>query len=166
MGNDLEVLGGQIVQRLRVGGERAALRQLEVEHSDVQPPLGGDLGIELAERAGGGVAGVGHEGLALDLTAGIDLLEHAAGHVDLAPDDKTGQLLRQRHGDGADGAEVLRHVLAHLAVAPGRAPDEHAVTVLQGHGQAVHLGLNAVYRAVQRHFLQKAADLIVVEHVL
>ena len=166
MGNDLEVLGSQIFQCLRVGGERAALRQLEVEHSDVQPPLGGDLGVKLAERAGGGVAGVGHEGLALDLTAGVDLLEHAAGHVNLAPDDKTGQLLRQRHGDGADGAEVLRHVLAHLSVAPGRTTDEHAVTVLQRHGQAVNLGLDAVYRALQRHFLQKAADLIVVEYVL
>ena len=166
MRNDLEMLAGQIVDGLRVGGECPPLRQLQIEHRDVQPPLGGDLGIQLPQGAGGGVAGIGQQRLALDLPPGVDLLEHAARHVDLAPDDEPGQLFRQRHGDGADGAEILRHVLPHPSVATGGAPDEHAVPVFQRHRQAVHLGLHAVSRVLQRYLLQKAADLIVVEHVL
>ena len=47
VGNDLEPLGGQIVKGLRVGGEFPALRQLQIEHGDVQLPLGADLGIQL-----------------------------------------------------------------------------------------------------------------------
>ena len=166
VGNDLETLAGQIVDRLRVGAECPPLRQLQIEHRDIQPPLGGNLGIQLPQGAGGGVAGIGHQRLALDLPPGVDLLEHAARHVHLAPDDEPRQLLRQRHGDGADGAEILRHVLPHPSIAPGGAPDEHAVPVFQRHGQAVHLGLHAVGRVLQRYLLQKAADLIVVEHVL
>ena len=47
MGDDLEPLGGQIVKGLRVGGEFPVLRQLQIEHGDVQLPLGADLGIQL-----------------------------------------------------------------------------------------------------------------------
>ena len=79
-----------------------------------------------------------------------------------------GQLLRQRHGDGADGAQVLRHVLPYPAVAAGGAADEHAVPILQRHGQAVHLGLHAVQgvRQVGGHLLQKVPHLLAVEYVL
>ena len=111
VGDHLEVLGGHVVQGLRVVLEGLALRQLEVEHLDIQLPLRADLGVQLPQGPGGGVPGIGHEGLALQLPAGIDLREHRPGHIDLAPDDEPGQLLRQLHGDGADGLEVLRHVL-------------------------------------------------------
>ena len=53
------------------------------------------LGVQLPQGPGGGVPGIGHEGLALQLPAGIDLREHRPGHIDLAPDDEPGQLLRQ-----------------------------------------------------------------------
>ena len=169
VGDHLEVLGGHVVQGLRVVLEGLALRQLEVEHLDIQLPLRADLGVQLPQGPGGGVPGIGHEGLALQLPAGIDLREHRPGHIDLAPDDEPGQLLRQLHGDGADGLEVLRHVLPHPAVAPGGAPDEHAVPILQGHGQAVHLGLHGVGGAVPQglpHPIQELRDLLCVEHVL
>ena len=168
IGDDLEVLGAEIVQGLRVGGEAAALGQLEVEHGDVQLPLGGDLGVQLPQRACRRVAGIGHQGLALDLPAGVELLKHTAGHIHLAPDDEMGQLLRQGHRDGADGAQIFRHVLAYLAVAPGGPPDEHAVLVFQGHGQAVHLGLHAVFRLGHglRHPQQEIPDLLAVKDVL
>ena len=134
VGDDLEPLGTEVLQRLCVGEELLPLRQLEVEHLDVQPPLGADLGVQLPQGARGGVAGVGHERLSLELPHGVDLLEYGAGHIHLAPDDEPGQLVRQDHGDGADGLQILRHVLPHPAVAPGSAPDKHAVPVLQGHG--------------------------------
>ena len=169
MGNDLEPLGGQIIKGLRVGGEFPALRQLQIEHGDVQLPLGADLGIQLPQRPGGGVPGVGHQGLALQLPLGVDALKHGPGHVDLAPNDEPGQLFRQCHGNGTDGAEVLRHVLAHPAVSPGGAPDEHAVPVFQGHGQAVHLGLHGIFRHGAEgllHLLAEGGHFALVEHIL
>ena len=127
------MLVGQIVQRLRVGGERPALCQLQIKNSDIQPPGCGNFGIQLPQRAGSGIAGIGHQGLAFDLPLGVDLLEYAAGHIDLAPNDQMGQLLRQRHGDGANGAQVLCHVLPYPTVTAGSASDEHTVPVLQRH---------------------------------
>ena len=44
-----------------------------------------------------------------------------------------------------DGADVLGHVFAHLAVAPGGRVHQHAVLVAQVHGQAVKLGLCHVF---------------------
>ena len=76
VGDHLEVLGGHVVQGLRVVLEGLALRQLEVEHLDIQLPLRADLGVQLPQGPGGGVPGIGHEGLALQLPAGIDLREH------------------------------------------------------------------------------------------
>ena len=169
MGDDLEPLGGQIVKGLRVGGEFPALRQLQIEHGDVQLPLGADLGIQLPQRPGGCVPGGGHQRLALQLPLGVDALKHGPGHVDLAPDDEPGQLFRQRHGNGADGAEVLRHVLPHPAVSPGSAPDKHAVPVFQGHGQAVHLGLHGIFRHGAEgllHLLAEGGYLPLVKHIL
>ena len=52
----------------------------------------------------------------------------------------------QLHGDGADGAQVLGHVLAGLSIAAGGAADEPAVHVLQRHGQAVHFRLHDILR--------------------
>ena len=127
-----------------MAGKIPALAQLEVEDPDIQQPLGADLRIQLPQGPGGGVAGVGKEGLARLLPLAVELVEHVFGHEHLAPDDEPGQLLRQGHGDGLDGAQILRHVLPHPAVPPGGALDERAVPVLQGHAQAVHLGLHAV----------------------
>ena len=169
VGDDLEPLGGQIIKGLRVGGEFPALRQLQIEHGDVQLPLGADLGIQLPQRPGGGVPGVGHQGFALQLPLGVDALEHGPGHVDLAPNDEPGQLFRQCHGNGTDGAEVLRHVLAHPAVSPCSAPDKHAVPVFQRHGQTVHLGLHGVFRHGSQgllHLLAEGGYLALVEHIL
>ena len=169
VGNDLEPLGGQIVKGLRVGGEFPALRQLQIEHGDVQLPLGADLGIQLPQRPGGGVPGVGHQGLALQLPLGVDALKHGPGHVDLAPNDEPGQLFRQCHGNGTDGAEVFRHVLAHPAVSPCSAPDKHAVPVFQRHGQAVHLGLHGIFRHGAEgllHLLAEGGHFALVEHIL
>ena len=151
-----------------MGGEGLSLRQLQVKYRDVQPPFGGDAGIFLPQGAGGGVAGIGHQGLALNLQGGVDLLEHRAGHVDLATDDEPGQLVRQRLGQGGDGADILRHVLPYPAVATGGATVEDAVAVLHRHAETVHLGLHAVTRTGQfpGHTLQKGADLVLVEHVL
>ncbi len=95
-------------------------------------------------------------------------VEHLFGHIDLAPDDEPGQLLRQDHGDGLDGPQILRHVLPHPAVAPGGPLDKHPVPILQGHAQAVHLGLHAVLDRLQGllHAPGELLHLLGGEHVL
>ena len=164
----MESLGGQILQGLSVGGKGPALGQLEVEHPDVQPPLGADLAVQLPQGTGGGVPGIGEGGLLPLLPLLVELVKDHLGHEDLAPDDEPGQLLRQHHGDGADGAEVLRHVLPHPAVAPGGPLNKHAVPVLQSHAEAVHLGLHGVGGALHRlgHPLGELTYLLRGEHVL
>ena len=159
----------QVLQGFRVGGEGAALRPLDVEHPDVQPPGGGDLGIQLPQGARRRIAGVGKETLPSQLPLLVEPLEALLGHEHLPPDNQGGQGLRQAQGDGGDGLKILRHVLPHLAVAPGGPPDKEAVFILQGHGQAVHLGLHVVLHAVGQglpHPLVELLQLLHGEHVL
>ena len=52
----------------------------------------------------------------------------------------------QLHGDGADGTQVLGHILAGLAVATSGASDKPAVHILQRNRQAVHLGFHNILR--------------------
>ena len=54
--------------------------------------------------------GVGEQGLAIQLLLLIELPEDCLGHKDLAPDNEMGQRF-EAAGDGADGLEILRHVL-------------------------------------------------------
>ena len=169
VGHGVEAVLGEGLQRLNVRGELPALRHLYIEHYDVQLAGGGHPGVLLAHGAGGGVARVGQQLLAAPGAPLVQLLEHGAGHVDLAAHNQprrklTAQALRQ----AAHGAQVLRHVLAGNAVAAGGAADENAVFVLQGHGEAVYLGLHAVLAPLGQggeHALVKGRELIEGEHV-
>ena len=77
-------------------------------------------------------------------------------------------LLYTSHGDGADRAQILRHVLADAAVAARRAADEHAVAVFERDAQPVDLRLDAVFRVRERsgHALEEFLHLATVEHIL
>ena len=57
--DDLEFLRAQISKRLGVGRESPSLGELEVENGNIQPALRRDPRVKLAQRAGGGVAGIG-----------------------------------------------------------------------------------------------------------
>ena len=111
-----------------------------------QLPAGGDRGVLLAQRPGGGVAGVDERPRAGLGLAPVELVEARDRHVDLAPHlDHLGRAARRSsRGDGADGGHVGGHVLADLAVAPGRGPHQPPALVEQAHGQAVDLELAGV----------------------
>ena len=168
MGNHFKVLGFQIVQCLQVGVERLPLRPLDVKDRNIQLPGGGHLGVQLPQRAGGGVSGVCKEGLSPSLPLLVEGVEHLFGHIDLPPDNELAGGVRDAQGDGLHRPQVFGHVLPHLAVPPGGAPDKQAVLILQGHGQAVHLGLHVVYRVGDHalHPLVELAQLVVVKYVL
>ena len=168
VGNDLEMEGFQIFQGFRMAGKGLALCQLDVKYQNIQLPLGGDLGVFLPQRAGGGVPGVGKGLLPVFLQCFIQCMEGFLGHEYLAPDDEPGGSPFQRHGNGADGAQILRHILAHIAVAPGGTPDELAVHVFQGHRQAVDLRLHGELSSRNGLFgpHQKVIQLFQTEHIL
>ena len=112
-----------------------------------------DLGILLAQAAGGGVARVGEGVAALGIGLFIQTNKAALGHIDLAAHlngalavgthvDK--RRLGQVHGNILDGAHVERHVLARGAIAACSCTYEGAVLVGKGHAQAVDLELAGI----------------------
>ena len=138
---------------------------------EAQRALGGELGIELADRPGGGVAGV-HERREAPLgPALVERGEIGQRHVHLAADlDQRRRIVAlQAHRDRADRADVVGHVLADLAVAARGAPLEHAVAVDERHRQTVDLRLGHVLevrvldplaRQVVAHPLDPRAQLV------
>ena len=111
---------------------------------DRERPLGGELRVELADRAGGGVARVGEGGLAGRGAALVQGFEVGDRQVDLAAhlDQLRGVVDPQR--DRLDRAQVVGDVLADAAVAAGRAAGEDAVLVGERDRQAVDLRLGHV----------------------
>ena len=132
------------VQGLGVSGVAAAGAELQIEADDVQLSGGRHLGIQLPHGACSRVSGIGKQRLAADLPLGVQLLKDGLGHIHLAPDDETLRRVLDVQRKGAHSAQILRHILAGDAVAPGSAADEDAVFVLQGHGKPVDLGLHHI----------------------
>jgi hypothetical protein len=113
--------------------EGLALAAQHVVGEEVEAAARDDLGVELAYGAGGGVARVGEPGLVRHLALGVDALEGFAREVSLAAHLHlalaAGRAL-QTQGHAADGAHVLRHVLADAPVAARHAAREHAPLVV------------------------------------
>ena len=111
-----------------------------------QGPLGGDVGVELAHCACGGIARV-HKRLAPLLPlALVQRIKVCTAHVDLATHLQQGRnALGQGQRDLPDGADVVRHVLAHLAITARSGLHQAALFIAQAHGQAVKLGLGHVF---------------------
>jgi len=108
----------------------------------------GDIGVELPERAGGGVARVGEHLLARLLAPPVERVELVLAHVRLAPHhEAVGHgpgVVAEAEGDALDGLHVGRNLLARLAVPAGGALYEAPVLVDQLHGQPVKLGLGGI----------------------
>ena len=154
----------EIIQRLAVGRKAPSLAQLDVENQDIQLPLRHHAGVLLPKAARGGVARIGEERLTALLPGSVQLLENLLGHKNLTPDNQPRRCVLNPQRNAADGAQIFGHVLAGLAVAAGCAAHEGAIDILQRHGQAVHLGLDAVLRRLDPR--QKVTQLIRREDVL
>ena len=135
---------GQPLEEIPVGGDaRVGVEGAGGVAVDGQVAAGGDLGVELAQGAGGGVAGVGEQPLPGLALAAVELGEGLQGHEHLAPhlDDvgRRGQL--EPAGHRPDGQHVGGDVLAGHAVAPGGGPHQVAALVDQRDRQTVELRL-------------------------
>ena len=141
---------------------------------EAQPSLLRERRVELAQAAGGGVAGIDERLFACRFPFPVQRCKVLEPDIDLAPDLQPLRHVRalQHMRQVAHSAQVLGHVLAGLAVAARGAEDEPAVLVTHGRREAVDLGC-----AVERHGLilgeieeaahaaQKLGELVVVERV-
>ena len=141
---------------------------LHIEADDVQLAGCGHLGVQLPHGTGGGVAGIGQQRLPFQLPLCVQLFKYCLGHIDLAPDDQPLWGVFNAQRQGANGAQVLGHIFACDAVTTGGTPDEHAVFVFQGHGEAVDFGLHHIAAAFgQRgiHPLPEGKKLLIGKHI-
>jgi hypothetical protein len=113
---------------------------------EVQAALCGDPGVDLSQRAGGGVARVDVGALAGGFGGGVQRGEVVVAEIDLAADlDHLGPTLpRQAMGDFGDSLQVRRHVFAEAAIAARRALNQDAVLIAQRSRQTVDLGFGGV----------------------
>ena len=118
---------------------------------------GGDGGVELAQRSGGGVARVGKGLAARGILAGVEGGEIGMGHVDLAPHLQQVGRTRERLRDLGDGAGIGGDVLAGLAVAAGRGHHETARLVAQAEREAVDLRLGGEGKRILGGEVQETA---------
>ncbi len=75
----------QLFQQLRMSVRQRSFEEADAVAKDLQRPAGGDRRIELAQAAGGGVAGIGEVGQALLLPRFVEGLKSGQLHVDFAP---------------------------------------------------------------------------------
>ena len=163
-------------RRMRAGHRDVVGRLAQAIGEEAQRPLGGQRGIELAQAAGCGIAGI-HEGLvATGPLRVVHPLEVAPEHEHLAAHlQATRRRAIEPQRDRADGAQVGRHILADGAVATRGPLHEAPVLVAQADRQAVELQLRAVAqrRGIETsgggglaHAPVEAADIVVGECVL
>ena len=137
------------VRRDGVGGLGVA----QGVEENIQRPASSDAGIQQPQRAGGGVARVGEGRLSIRFELPVEARKGAPRHVDLAANFQAVQARQfavQTQGNALDGAQVLRDVLTHPAVAACRAAHEFAVFVEQCHAQAVDFRLDHVAQGLRR----------------
>ena len=139
-------------------GERAVTVKLEVEDDNIQLARRRDLRVLLAHGARRRVAGIGQQRLLKQLALGIERCKYFMRHIDLAAHDELCGRAVELERQIAQGTEVFRHVLAGDAVAARGAADEHAVFILERHGQAVDLRLDRIIMRLRERPVHARAE--------
>ena len=124
---DRQTIFLEMFQCLPLTLDGQALDHAEAVGEELEIPLGTLTGIEQFQRAGGGVPRVGEGLQALGGSRAVDAGQFLGGHVDLAARlEGARRLLRpQAQRQAANGLEIVRHVVAALAVA-ARRPDRES----------------------------------------
>ena len=151
-----------------MGAEFCTLCQLNIENINIQLPAGADLGIQLAQRTGSGISGIGEEGLSLLFLPGIELFEAYFGHIYLTANNQSRRRILDGHGDGVDGLQVSSYIFTNIAVAPGSTPDKLSVHIFKSHRKAIDFRLHgkSSFRFGSQGFLQKLIEFLQRKHIL
>ena len=138
---DPEAVVAEPLERLVMRLELEPVRGAHAVGPHRQRACGGELRVELADRAGGGVARVGVGGLPRGSAFLVQLCECRERQVDLAAHLEQRRRVFHAQRYRADRAQVLRHLLAHLAVAAGGSAHQDPVLVDERDREPVDLGL-------------------------
>ena len=146
VGVDPEACQPQPVEHLVVSGKLLAFRPSHRVDPGGERARGRHPGIELSQRPGRGVPGVGERRLPARHPLLVQAGESGQRQVDLAPHldgSREGSRVRP-HGKWhrGDGPQVGGHVLADLAVAARRTDREAPAVIAQRHSQPVDLRLD------------------------
>ena len=169
-----EAMLAQPLERLGVRVELEPVGGADAVAPHRQRPRRGQLRVELADRARGGVARVRVGGLAGSGSLLVERREGGQRQVDLTAHLEQPRRVLDPQRDRADRAQVLRHVLAHLAVAARSAADERAVLVDERDrepvdlwlGHEVHLAhLDALTREIALRAEHPCGELVLVAGV-
>ncbi len=152
----------QVIQQVPLFAWHAAFGGYDGIGEQGQRAGGGQVGIELAQRAGSRIARVLVGRFALFFQPLVEFFEILDHHEGFAAHDEVLRrggpfgVHRDAQGDGAQGAQVGGDIFAHFAIAARGALHEHPIPVMQHDGQAVdfRLGdetglLNALIQARQ-----------------
>ncbi len=140
---------GERGQELAVRFKRIAGDFTSSVGDNAEPALGDDARIELLERAGGRIAWVG-EGLVAGFDDGsVHPLELGGRHKDFAAHfenswNRVFRVFVERERDGANGADVLCHVVATLTIAAGGSLNELPALVAKVDRDAIDFGIGKV----------------------
>jgi len=137
------------------GGGAVGEEEVGVE---VELAVGGDGGVENAEGAGGGVAGVGVAGEAFLLAVGVEFLEGGVGHDNFPAGFELVSDSADFEGEAADGAGVGGDVFAFGSVAAGEGELEGTGGVLGGEGEAVEFEFGYVLEGL---IAEEVADALI-----
>ena len=141
-----------------LGLRSGATGWVERVDESVEAPAGGDPRVKLPDGAGSRVPGVGEERFSLPGQLGVEALEAAFRHIDLAPDLECRRELgryRDAERNARDRLDVGGHVLADIAVPSGGADGISTVLIEEAHGEAVDFQLRHV---LDLHLTEGAAD--------
>ena len=158
----------QIFQRLRMGLEAQLPCVLHIEAEHTQLALGTDAAVQLAQRACGGISGVGKQLLPGGLPLGIQPVKDLVGHIDLAADPQMFVVGVHSHGHIKNGLDVFGDIFAHMTVAPGSTQNELSIFIFQTDRKAVDFQLHGVFhlREAFLHAPVKIPDLLKGKHIL
>src|SRR5260221_7889775 len=108
---------------------------------ELQRTASGDLGIKLPHTAGGGIAGIGKDGIAGFLAFSIQTGEALARHIDLTADLDQRRVAAAFEAlrDAGDMAQIGGDVFADTAIAPGGALHKNTRLIAQIGAQALDL---------------------------
>lgn len=109
---------------------------IELVEKHLEVSIGGDLGVELADGAGGGVAGVGVGFLAEGFLLFVEGLEVLFREEDFAGRFQSERLFQSKR-DGFDRADGVGDIFAELAVAASEGLVKMAVLIADGDVEAV-----------------------------
>ena len=134
--------GRNCLHHLQLGRPRNLARRAPAVRPEPQGTAGGDAGVLLPQRSGGGIARVGKDLVPPLRLRGVERGEIGLAHEHFAANFEHGRhVAAQGLRNVGNRGDIGRHVLAHLPVPARRRAHQQAVFIAQGTRQPVDLVL-------------------------